>query len=1510
MSVPTFCECPHAPNNSNGNPNGPQSSGQKDGAASVPPSASEQNGRNLNTNIVELYSQLVKDKTQLTYYNSGIGTYAKPSRKAFGHWKRVLDNKIDLAIAWNFDRIVKGAYRWLAENYQDGDVIYLFGFSRGAYQVRALAAMIYKVGLIHKGNEEQIAYAYALYADPNSGDPFKEMANPEDQGNAPIAEETQRRSSVFRKLKKMIPRDASAEMQCPAQAKGAESVQKESQKRLTMAERFKQTFSRKGVQVHVVGAWDTVSSIGLFRDKNLPGTDYPPTACYFRHALALDERRVKFLPEYACGGTTFVDGRKPVQDPRERDRDSLRKESKTEASQRVKEVWFSGTHSDIGGGNIDNEDLNRRHPSSLWMFYEAISMGLKLEPAYVEWEWDDLGDVKESLTSIWKFMEYLPIKRLSYDGIDARAEVSNEDKRSTSLWPFALAESRGREDHMYWTKALEDLLELDIFDPKAASTLVDKLEGSSDHNSDLPFWIHRLNIMVGSYEGCRSLRTVSDVLGRLLRFIKPKWEATWQAVVLNAVRTLADGVWDVRNLLEQSADLPEILNNLLKNSPQDSDEGHLKTVAVFVAKFYEVDWCEDFFENRVIPAMSRLLEGSAKQSEWAEILVAIHNDIKDHDFIWERLLLIPRLFDNVSSIMLSSSEPSMCLTGLSFMHYVARHGKYDAILDVNFITGPLTNTRRQVRLECLEVVGLFIQDRRVRCDMLEKGLEMKLLDRLSNGDTVVCRPSCRVLGELIGFSIADGTIDKILNATLWTALSAMLKDDTSNVRTAGLVLIEECSQHDVFRQAMVANEVPIKALLTHKDFARWSYLKTIALLVRYGDTRSFMLKENLMLILLETLRDDSWETREQSLRVIRELIKSSSAEEEIHSQILASEFWATLLNTLNDRDRDVRTACLDAIEECRKRGKILRSRFKVEGISLTWNTGLDIFCSAMVAQTTPITALLTQKDSEYGYRLKAIGVFVRDGDIRSIMMKNNLLDMLGNMLRDDVKHLRASSLDIIRELIKSSSVNEGIIDQVLDTDFWVTVLNMSNDSDSDVHESYANLFEEFSDNGKIYPVFCDAMVAKMTPITALLNREDSDISCCLTEIRFFVKDRRIRTILVQNNLIAILQDTLRHDDWGVRKSSLEVVQELLRSSTTEEGIHDQILNSALWTSLLDVLNVIKESSKQDVFCREMVANGELLIREELKDYDVLNTIKILVRERNMRSYMVENDLIAILCNVLRDDDWESQVSGVEVMQELVKSSSDSEDIRDRILDGPVWTSVLKVLDDEDSVVPRPSVDLIRECSKYESFCRAMVTNATPIIELLEGSHSYGRLESIALLLRDRNIRACMVKNNLITILRDTLRDGPWNVPALRLDVIRDLIHSSSADEGVHDRILASSIWTSLPNVLRDDDDDVRKACLSLIEECSKHDSFRRAMVTVNNGRSTALKKLNLPKLLRDRYDEARKGGVTPVVFRLIDEVADSAHVDDRDDRSAGDPATSPESSTVDSEVVVDVPTST
>ncbi|KAF8879243.1 hypothetical protein BD779DRAFT_1612913 [Infundibulicybe gibba] len=307
--------------------------------------ASNNFGQN-NTNVAELYHRVIKNERQLTYYSSGVGTYTKPSWRSFAYWKRLVFNVIDMIIAWNFEKTVLGAYHWLAINYREGDRVYLFGFSRGAYQVRVLAAMIHKVGLVFPGNEEQIPIAYELYADPESS-----------QYTNSITGET-----------------------------------------FDMAARFKKTFSREGVRVHFIGVWDTVSSIGMFKSGSLPLTNTCEGYCYMRHALALDERRIKFLPEYAQGGESWVQNPAQVST-----RDG-------QLRPRVKEVWFAGSHSDI------NTELNNTTILALWMGNETTMARLELRPSRAVQDWEKLKEDRptESLSFIWWILELFPLKYLSY----------------------------------------------------------------------------------------------------------------------------------------------------------------------------------------------------------------------------------------------------------------------------------------------------------------------------------------------------------------------------------------------------------------------------------------------------------------------------------------------------------------------------------------------------------------------------------------------------------------------------------------------------------------------------------------------------------------------------------------------------------------------------------------------------------------------------------------------------------------------------------------------------------------------------------------------------------------------------------------------------------------------------------------------------------------------------------------------------------------------------------------
>lgn len=55
------------------------------------------------------------------------------------------------------------AYHYLANNYEDGDEIFLFGFSRGAYTVRALAGMVTEMGLLWPQKLSHFPDLYKLY---------------------------------------------------------------------------------------------------------------------------------------------------------------------------------------------------------------------------------------------------------------------------------------------------------------------------------------------------------------------------------------------------------------------------------------------------------------------------------------------------------------------------------------------------------------------------------------------------------------------------------------------------------------------------------------------------------------------------------------------------------------------------------------------------------------------------------------------------------------------------------------------------------------------------------------------------------------------------------------------------------------------------------------------------------------------------------------------------------------------------------------------------------------------------------------------------------------------------------------------------------------------------------------------------------------------------------------------------------------------------------------------------
>ncbi|KAF7436007.1 hypothetical protein PC9H_002833 [Pleurotus ostreatus] len=259
-----------------------------------------------NSNVVNLFSMLKKDnpRKQLVYYQSGIGTYNIPqiAKPMMAKLKKTVDSMLGV----HLDAHVMSGYEFLMQNYEAGDKICIFGFSRGAYTCRALAGMIHKVGLLPKCNHQQVPFAYKMY-------------------------------------------------------------KREDEKGWKMSSMFKKAFAID-VDIEFVGVWDTVGSVGVI-PRRLPFTASNTHIKYFRHAIALDEHRARFQPNFFHRplDTHKKLGVQPGEMPKSRPKDHSRRPSLKELERKytevcfdtnVEEVWFAGCHCDVGGGAVLNETRN------------------------------------------------------------------------------------------------------------------------------------------------------------------------------------------------------------------------------------------------------------------------------------------------------------------------------------------------------------------------------------------------------------------------------------------------------------------------------------------------------------------------------------------------------------------------------------------------------------------------------------------------------------------------------------------------------------------------------------------------------------------------------------------------------------------------------------------------------------------------------------------------------------------------------------------------------------------------------------------------------------------------------------------------------------------------------------------------------------------------------------------------------------------------------------------------
>ncbi|KAF9891623.1 hypothetical protein FE257_003634 [Aspergillus nanangensis] len=297
------------------------------------------------SNILKIFRMLDRTRdNRFCYYQPGIGTTltAGSFANAFNPFRSLPTTKVfDQALATSFDQHVIGGYRFIARRWEPGAKIYLFGFSRGAYTARFLNEMLDFAGLISADNEEIIPFVWEAFVKYKFSDK---------------GQERQRTNAELH-----VCRD---------------------------------TMCRSVGYVHFLGLFDTVNSVAEFNDDVNKDTRIQPNPKIMRHAVSIDERRIKFQPvlfqearsltqKKTMGRISTWDAQAEAVLAAEAEGGVMAKDSGNggavnldpELNDNFEEVYFAGDHSDVGGGWPADRWAASQIPL-MWMIQEATRAGL------------------------------------------------------------------------------------------------------------------------------------------------------------------------------------------------------------------------------------------------------------------------------------------------------------------------------------------------------------------------------------------------------------------------------------------------------------------------------------------------------------------------------------------------------------------------------------------------------------------------------------------------------------------------------------------------------------------------------------------------------------------------------------------------------------------------------------------------------------------------------------------------------------------------------------------------------------------------------------------------------------------------------------------------------------------------------------------------------------------------------------------------------------------------------
>ncbi|MET0940920.1 MAG: DUF2235 domain-containing protein [Mesorhizobium sp.] len=316
------------------------------------------------TNVWRLYQALdLTGSDQIAVFSDGVGTSQFRPFAVIGS-----------ALGFGVKRRVLALYKFLCMNYQEGDRIYTFGFSRGAFIIRLLVGLVAREGLVEfKSQEELDRNALAAYR------AFRRKAFPDSVWLPWVW--------LGRNLRDRMVRGWNW---------------------LTGSRSYEQVQPQKGprspdeLTIRFLGVWDTVAAYGLPVDELTKAVN----ACIW--PMIFTNKSLLECVEHARQAFSIDDERRTFFPIRWDETESTPNEKAAKRSPRLLQVWFAGSHSNVGGGYPDDR---LAHIPLCWMIGEAAETGLVFNPDVVADYWDyasENGRIYDSRSGVGLFYRYHP----------------------------------------------------------------------------------------------------------------------------------------------------------------------------------------------------------------------------------------------------------------------------------------------------------------------------------------------------------------------------------------------------------------------------------------------------------------------------------------------------------------------------------------------------------------------------------------------------------------------------------------------------------------------------------------------------------------------------------------------------------------------------------------------------------------------------------------------------------------------------------------------------------------------------------------------------------------------------------------------------------------------------------------------------------------------------------------------------------------------------------------------